>query len=131
MDKQTTDLTVLGKMVGGGMPVGAYGGRADVMTKSCRPAQCSKQERFQATRGDGGRHRHSNRATPSSSYTRLDELGAQLEKGLRQAAEDAGVPHCLNRFGSMWTLFFTEGPVTNYNMPSEVIQINSHGFFGL
>jgi glutamate-1-semialdehyde 2,1-aminomutase len=44
-------------------------------------------------------------------YPRLDALGARLEAGLRQAATAAGVPHQLNRVGSMWTLFFTGSPV--------------------
>ena len=48
-------------------------------------------------------------------YRRLDELGAKLEAGLRHAAADAGVPHQLNRVGSMWTLFFTAKPVTDYD----------------
>jgi glutamate-1-semialdehyde 2,1-aminomutase len=48
-------------------------------------------------------------------YQRLDQLGRQLADGLSDAARAAGVPHCLNRAGSMWTLFFTNGPVTNYD----------------
>jgi glutamate-1-semialdehyde 2,1-aminomutase len=42
-------------------------------------------------------------------------MGRQLADGLSDAARAAGVPHCLNRAGSMWTLFFTNGPVTNYD----------------
>jgi glutamate-1-semialdehyde 2,1-aminomutase len=47
-------------------------------------------------------------------YERLEKSGARLEAGLRQAATDVGLPHCVNRVGSMWTLFFNEGPVTDY-----------------
>src|SRR5205085_1031207 len=45
----------------------------------------------------------------------LDELGAKLEAGVRVAATEAGVPHQFNRVGSMWTLFFTPTPVTDYD----------------
>jgi glutamate-1-semialdehyde 2,1-aminomutase len=48
-------------------------------------------------------------------YARLEQLGQRLEQGLRQAATEAGVPHQLNRVGSMWTLFFTADPVTDYD----------------
>jgi glutamate-1-semialdehyde 2,1-aminomutase len=47
-------------------------------------------------------------------YKRFDELGARLESGLRKAAAEAGVSHQFNRVGSMWTLFFTATPVTDY-----------------
>ncbi|MCZ2341081.1 MAG: aspartate aminotransferase family protein, partial [Bacteroidales bacterium] len=46
-------------------------------------------------------------------YPRLNQLGAKLEVGLQRAATQAGVPHQLNRVGSMWTLFFTDTPVTD------------------
>src|SRR5262249_32801713 len=48
-------------------------------------------------------------------YARLDELAGKLTAGLEEAARAAGVPHCLNRIGSMWTLFFTSGPVRDYD----------------
>jgi glutamate-1-semialdehyde 2,1-aminomutase len=48
-------------------------------------------------------------------YARLEQLGARLADGLGAAARAAGVPHCVNRVGSMWTLFFTAGPVTDYD----------------
>src|SRR4029077_7586987 len=47
-------------------------------------------------------------------YAPLQELSGRLAEGLTAAATAAGVPHCLNRVGSMWTLFFTAGPVTDY-----------------
>jgi glutamate-1-semialdehyde 2,1-aminomutase len=48
-------------------------------------------------------------------YSRLEQLGKALADGLSRAAGEARVPHCLNRVGSMWTLFFTAGPVTDYD----------------
>jgi glutamate-1-semialdehyde 2,1-aminomutase len=113
--KQMPDLTVLGKVVGGGMPVGAFGGRADVM-RHVLPAgpvfQAGTLSGNPVAMAAGIATLQELRDRPP--YARLDESGARLESGLRQSARDAGVPHCLNRVGSMWTLFFTEGPVTDY-----------------
>jgi glutamate-1-semialdehyde 2,1-aminomutase len=112
----TPDLTVLGKIVGGGMPVGAYGGRADIM-KHVLPAGPV----FQAGTLSGNPVAMAaglatlNELRENPPYQRLDELGAKLEKGLKDAARSAGLPHCVQRVGSMWTLFFTEGPVSDYD----------------
>jgi glutamate-1-semialdehyde 2,1-aminomutase len=106
------DLTAMGKVIGGGLPVGAFGGRADVMghlapdgpvyqagTLSGNPlamaaglAQLRELER-------------------SDAWQRLEELGAQLENGVRVEAAAAGCT--IQRAGSMFSLFFTEGPVRN------------------
>jgi glutamate-1-semialdehyde 2,1-aminomutase len=109
------DLTTLGKIVGGGLPVGAYGGRADVMnhvlpagkvfqagTLSGNPlATAAGCATLRALRDD-------------PPYDRLEQLAARLEAGLRTAAAEAKVPHQLARVGSMLTLFFTAEPVTNW-----------------
>ena len=106
------DVTAFGKVIGGGYPVGAYGGRADLM-RHIMPAG----KVFQAGTLSGNpvamaagiaTLRELKRTDP---YPRLDALGARLEAGLRRAA--AGVPHRLNRVGSMWTLFFTGTPVVD------------------
>ncbi len=108
----TPDVTAFGKVIGGGYPVGAYGGRADLM-RHVMPAG----KVFQAGTLSGNpvamaagiaTLRELKRTDP---YQRLDALGARLEAGLRRAA--AGLPHQLNRVGSMWTLFFTGTPVTD------------------
>jgi glutamate-1-semialdehyde 2,1-aminomutase len=110
------DLTCLGKIIGGGLPVGAYGGRSDLMrhvaplggvyqagTLSGNPlAVAAGLATLRALRED------------RSAYDRLERLGAQLEAGLRRAADKAGLPLTVNRVGSMLTGFFTEGPVRNY-----------------
>jgi glutamate-1-semialdehyde 2,1-aminomutase len=114
--RQTPDLTVLGKIVGGGLPVGAFGGRADVM-KRVMPAgpvfQAGTLSGNPLAMAAGVATLQELRERPP--YARLDQLGKALADGLSQAARDAGVPHCLNRVGSMWTLFFTAGPVTDYD----------------
>src|SRR5262245_28745176 len=108
------DLTILGKIVGGGYPVGAYGGRADIM-RTIMPAGPV----FQAGTLSGNpvamaagiaTLRELNENPP---YARLEQLSRELEEGLRAAATEAGVPHQFNRVGSMWTLFFTATPVVD------------------
>ncbi len=108
------DLTVLGKVLGGGLPLGAFGGRREVMEKlapsgpvyqagtlSGNPLATAAGIATLKVLEEGGVHE------------RLEALGARLEKGLRSAAAAAGVEACLNRVGSMLTLFFTRGPVTD------------------
>jgi glutamate-1-semialdehyde 2,1-aminomutase len=114
--KQKPDLTVLGKIVGGGLPVGAYGGRADIM-KHVMPAgpvfQAGTLSGNPLAMAAGIATLEELRDHPP--YSRLEALGQQLESGLGQAARGAGVPHQLARVGSMWTLFFTNQPVTDYD----------------
>jgi glutamate-1-semialdehyde 2,1-aminomutase len=115
--KQAPDLTVLGKIVGGGLPVGAYGGRADIMSKMMPAGPV-----FQAgTLSGNPLAMAAGLATlqelkENPPYARLDQLGQQLGEGLRQAARAAGVQHHFARVGSMWTLFFNAEPVTDYDV---------------
>jgi glutamate-1-semialdehyde 2,1-aminomutase len=113
--KQSPDLTVMGKVVGGGFPVGAYGGRADIM-KKVLPAgpvfQAGTLSGNPVAVAAGIATLTELRDRPP--YARLEQMGKALADGLTRAAGEAGVPHCLNRVGSMWTLFFTPGPVTDY-----------------
>jgi glutamate-1-semialdehyde 2,1-aminomutase len=114
--RQKPDLTVLGKIVGGGLPVGAYGGRADIM-KKVMPAgpvfQAGTLSGNPLAMAAGVAMLEELREHPP--YDRLERLGQQLADGLEQAARAAGVPHQLARVGSMWTLFFTPAPVTDYD----------------
>jgi glutamate-1-semialdehyde 2,1-aminomutase len=113
--RQMADLTVLGKIVGGGMPVGAYGGRADVM-KHILPAgpvfQAGTLSGNPVAMAAGIATLQELRDHPP--YTRLEELSQRLTKGLQEASRAAGLTHCVGRVGSMWTLFFTGGPVIDY-----------------
>jgi glutamate-1-semialdehyde 2,1-aminomutase len=108
------DLTVLGKIVGGGLPVGAYGGRADVMKCVC-PAgpvyQAGTLSGNPLAMAAGVATLRELKERPP--YDELERLSAALCDGLGRAAVAAGVPHRLNRCGSMWTLFFTATPVTD------------------
>jgi glutamate-1-semialdehyde 2,1-aminomutase len=151
----TPDLTCLGKIIGGGLPVGAFGGRADIMdllaplgpvyqagTLSGNPlamvAGIAALEELSSSRpvlrsstAEGGREpAHSKKIKKQEAkskmdrsgltsagtkkanvYTRLEQLGAQLEAGMKAAAKSAGVPVTFNRCGSMFCAYFTGQPV--------------------
>jgi len=113
---QMPDLTVLGKIVGGGLPVGAYGGRADIM-KHVLPAgpvfQAGTLSGNPLAMAAGLATLEELRDHPP--YARLEQLGSMLAEGLSRAAADANIPHQLARVGSMWTLFFTSEPVRDYD----------------
>ncbi|MBJ7258212.1 MAG: glutamate-1-semialdehyde 2,1-aminomutase [Chthoniobacterales bacterium] len=108
------DLTAMGKVIGGGLPVGAFGGRADIMdhlspdgpvyqagTLSGNPLAMAAglAQLRELERTDGWAH--------------LEKLGARLEQAVREALAAAGKNHVFHRLGSMFCLFFTEGPVRN------------------
>jgi glutamate-1-semialdehyde 2,1-aminomutase len=110
----TPDLSCFGKIIGGGLPVGAFGGRAEIMdclaplgpvyqagTLSGNPlamaAGIAALEELAAC----------------DAYTRLEDLGMQLETGMREAARAAHVPVQFNRIGSMFCSYFTTAPVHN------------------
>jgi len=111
----TPDLTTIGKIIGGGLPAAAFGGTAAIMQKlaplgpvyqagtlSGNPLAMAAGLKAMEILGRPG------------TYDRLELLGKRLGDGLLAAATAAGVPAVMNRVGSMLTLFFTKGPVTNY-----------------
>ena len=114
----TPDLSCFGKVIGGGLPVGAFGGREEIMdclaplgpvyqagTLSGNPialtAGLANLEELGVQRESG------------SAYQQLEERGAQLEAGMKEAAKSAGVPMTFNRCGSMFCGYFTGEPVWN------------------
>jgi glutamate-1-semialdehyde 2,1-aminomutase len=116
------DLTTMGKIIGGGLPVGAYGGPKEIMdmvaplgpmyqagTLSGNPlamaAGCAMLKQL--------------RDSKEEIYPRLEKLSGQLVEGVAAAAADAGVALCHNRVGSMFTWFFTKGPVTDWDSASK------------
>lgn len=108
------DITAFGKIVGGGYPVGAYGGRRDIM-QQIMPAgpvfQAGTLSGNPVAMAAGIATIKQLKANPP--YRQLDERGALLETGIRKAATDSGLPFQFNRIGSMWTLFFTATPVVD------------------
>jgi glutamate-1-semialdehyde 2,1-aminomutase len=109
------DLTTLGKIVGGGLPVGAYGGRAEIMDHVLPIGKVFQAGTLSgnplATAAGIATLRALRDAPP---YERLERLGARLEAGLRAAATAAGIPNQFARVGSMMTLFFASEPVTDW-----------------
>lgn len=109
------DLTVLGKIIGGGLPAAAYGGSQSVM-QAVSPAgpifQAGTLSGNPLAVAAGLATLKILREEPP--YERLESLTERLEHGLIKAAVDARVPHVVQRVGSMITLFFHEGPVWNY-----------------
>ena len=109
----TPDLTVLGKIAGGGLPLAAFGGRADVMDELAPVGPV-----YQAGTLSGNPLATAaalvvlRRLRAPDTYARLEETGARLEAELRDAAGDS--PVCVQRVGAMATLYFREGPVRNF-----------------
>ena len=111
----TPDMTTLGKVIGGGLPVGAFGGRADIMERVA-PAGSIYQA---GTLSGNPLAMAAGVATldvlrAGDSYAVLEARGAQLEAGLVAAAEAAGIPARVQRVGAMLTTFFTERAVTDF-----------------
>lgn len=123
------DLTTLGKVIGGGLPVGAYGGRKDIM-QLVAPAG----PMYQAGTLSGNPLAMTagietlKELQKSSAWHQLELRSAQLEDGLRAAAEEAGVAATFNRVGTMFTTFFTDQPVTNW-ASAKVCDTQKYGVF--
>ncbi len=109
------DLTCLGKIIGGGLPVGAYGGRRDIMRQVSPLGPV-----YQAGTLSGNPLAMAAGLVTLEAlaeevvYDRLDSAAARLADGLGDAARDAAVPVQIGRAGSMWSVFFTDQPVTDY-----------------
>lgn len=111
----TPDLTCLGKIIGGGLPVGAYGGRRDLMGQVAPLGGVYQAGTLSGNPLAVAAGLATLRALAEHGvYRRLETLGAALEEGLETAAREAGVPVTVNRVGSMLTAFFAEGPVTDF-----------------
>ncbi|MFM8273738.1 MAG: glutamate-1-semialdehyde 2,1-aminomutase [Gemmata sp.] len=108
------DLTCFGKVIGGGYPVGAYGGRKDIMGRvmpSGPVFQAGTMSGNPVAMAAGIATLTELRTSPP--YARLEAQSTLIGTELVKAAATAGVPVQFNRVGSMWTLFFTETPVTD------------------
>ena len=111
------DMTCLGKVIGGGLPVGAFGGRREIMeqvaptgpiyqagTLSGNPLAITAGLATLGALGEPG------------FYERLEESGEHWRRGMSEAASAGDVPFTVNQVGSMVSLFFTEGPVTDFSL---------------
>jgi glutamate-1-semialdehyde 2,1-aminomutase len=127
----TPDLSTFGKIIGGGLPVGAYGGRRDIMqmiapsgpvyqagTLSGNPlAMTAGIETLKIIDED------------DNFYAKLEEISSDLENGIRDAMAELGVNYTFNRVGSMFTLFFTETAVTDFDSAKTSDTAKFAGYF--
>jgi len=110
----TPDLSTFGKIIGGGLPVGAFGGRADIMDYLAPLGPV-----YQAGTLSGNPLAmaagiaNMQELTAGKNYERLEQLGATLEAGMHDAAKSANIPVTFNRCGSMFCGYFTSEPVHN------------------
>ena len=114
------DLTTLGKIIGGGLPVGAYGGRADIMNVVSPVGPV-----YQAGPLSGNPVAMASgiatlkRLKESNPYPQLESMTRSLVAGLSKLATDAGIPHTIPQVGSMFTFFFNPSVVTNLEIASK------------
>ena len=107
----TPDMTALGKIVGGGMPLAVYGGRREVMSVVAPLGPVYQGGTLSGNPAAVSAGLTTLRLLDDALYEKLETLGAALQEGLAAAAHDAGIASCVQRVGAMLTLFFTEGPV--------------------
>lgn len=110
------DITCLGKIVGGGMPVGAYGGRTEVMetVSPLGPMYQAGTLSGNPVAMAAGAKTLELLAQPVV-YNQLESRAARLEQGLQKTFDDSGTPLTINRTGSIMTLFFNPGPVEGWS----------------
>ncbi len=111
----TPDLVALGKVIGGGLPVGAYGGRRDLLSLVAPEGavyQAGTLSGNPLAMAAGIATLRTLRET--DAFARAEAAAARLEDGLRRAAAAAGIPMQVNRVGTMVTPFFTDAPVTDW-----------------
>ena len=108
------DLTCLGKILGGGLPVGAFGGRAEIMDKLSPLGGTYQAGTLSGNPLAVAAGLATLRELGPKSYARLEALGARLEERLRRVLRDRRIRAALQRAGSMWTLFFGVERVRNF-----------------
>ena len=109
----TPDLTCFGKIIGGGLPVGAFGGRAEIMDLLAPVGPVYQAGTLSGNPLAMAAGIAALIALTPAVYRALDAAGATLEAGLREAAKKANIPVRLNRCGSMFCAYFTDRPVHN------------------
>ena len=119
----------MGKVIGGGLPVGAYGGRSEIMDRVAPAGPV-----YQAGTLSGNPLAVAaglaalRRLESEQPYAKLEALGLRLERGLTDAMSKAGVRGSVNRVGSMFTLFFTERKVIDFTSAktSDTVRFNAY-----
>jgi glutamate-1-semialdehyde 2,1-aminomutase len=119
------DLTTLGKVIGGGLPVGAYGGRADLMNLVAPAGPVYQAGTLSGHPLVMAAGIATLAALTPAAYADLERLGASLEHGLLAAAADAGRTVSVTRVGSLLTVFFRATPPKNY---AEALEADTNAF---
>lgn len=111
----TPDLTCFGKVIGGGLPVGAYGGKREIMEQIAPSGPIYQAGTLSGNPLAMAAGFTTLKLLTPAVYERLEEAGARLQAGFEQNAKEVGIPVTINRVGSMVCPFFTEGPVVDYD----------------
>ncbi|KON91195.1 glutamate-1-semialdehyde aminotransferase [Rossellomorea marisflavi] len=110
----TPDLTCLGKVIGGGLPVGAYGGKAEIMEQIAPSGPIYQAGTLSGNPLAMTAGLETLKQLTPESYEEFGRIADRLQDGLNTLAEKYGIPHTINRAGSMIGLFFTDEEVSNY-----------------
>lgn len=111
----TPDMTCLGKIVGGGMPLAVYGGKSAIMQHIAPLGPVYQAGTLSGNPLSVAAALATLRRLHDSIYPQLEQRGAQLEQGLREHIGRLGLPACVQRVGSMITLFFARGPIHDWD----------------
>jgi glutamate-1-semialdehyde 2,1-aminomutase len=125
----TPDLTTLGKIIGGGLPVGAFGGRADIMSRIAPEGDVYQAGTLSGNPLAMAAGLATLRALDKPVYEELALRTAALARGFSSLAEAAGVPLCVNQVCGMFSLFFTAGPVTEFEHAANANVAQFNRFF--
>ncbi len=124
----TPDMTTLGKIIGGGLPVGAYGGKTEIMDTISpvgKVYQAGTLSGNPLAMAAGLAILNEINDNPQI-YKQLDDICLQITEGIAEGCDDLGINYKINRVGSMFTLFFTDIEVTNF----ETAKTSDLAFFG-
>ena len=108
------DMTCLGKIIGGGLPLGAYGGRADIMKVVAPDGPVYQAGTLSGNPLAMAAGLAMLGQLDAKSYERLEAMGVRLEAGLNAAIAKTGIPACVQRVGSAFTVFFCAGPIADF-----------------
>nr|WP_328807603.1 glutamate-1-semialdehyde 2,1-aminomutase [Nonomuraea antri] len=114
LDPVDADLMTFGKVMGGGLPAAAFGGRADVMANLAPEGPVYQAGTLAGNPLACAAGAATLRALDADAYARVDAAAVAVGEAAAGALAEAGVPHRLQRAGSLFSIFFTNGPVTNF-----------------
>ncbi|MCC3378744.1 glutamate-1-semialdehyde 2,1-aminomutase [Paenibacillus farraposensis] len=125
----TPDLTCLGKVIGGGLPVGAYGGRRDILEQIAPSGPIYQAGTLSGNPLAMAAGYSTLKLLTPEVYDRLEERAARLQAGFERNARELGIPISINRVGSMVCPFFTEEKVVNFDMAKTSNQDHFRRYF--